>query len=348
MEGKQLFLHEVADKTEQMFSPEVSAQFVFMLEGVLKDYDLTKACYELSTDNMGLSEKLLRLFVATKRLEGMSEKTLKHYVYECRRAVDFLGKDLTEMTHYDLSYYISEIGRIHKLSRRSMDNMRRHMKGVFNWLEQNDYIESNPMSKISAIAFEQKEVKVLSDYEIQLLRDELSGKRDKYSVRLRAIVEFLLATGLRVSEVANCRLEDLDLENSEISVVCAKKRDKRRRTVFLTIEAKFYINEYLKLRDRYGWMNSGYLFQANNSAGTKLDTREINRELNLLGQACNITDKRCTCHLFRKTLASRLYRKGMNPTDIAYILGHADTRTSQRYYINIEKDQIKNSYLRIL
>lgn len=346
MDEKNELIQDIIYKSSTFLSDEELRKISDVLIVEFRDYLIKKDCFELSTD-LDDNEKYFRLFIATKKLEGMSKKTISHYVYETRKALDFLNKNFRDVTNLDIQFYLSEYERFHNVSRRSLDNMRRHIAGYYNWLELQGYISLNPLRRVGKISYEKKEVQVLTDYEIQLIREYLSGVDTKYSIRLRAIVEFLLATGVRVSELCSCSRSDIDFQKREVRIVCAKKRDRRTRTIFLNTEAIFYLNKYFEYRDKRGWNNSNSLFQGNNSKSQGINDREVNSQLNKLGVAAGITNKKLTVHIFRKTLASRLYSRGFKPADIAYILGHADTRTSETYYIHIDKEDIKRSYMKL-
>lgn len=302
---------------------------------------ITPAKNEVVSSSVDTNARYLKLFVASRRLEGMSDKTLRQYVLQARNLLLFLNKDFRDVTTNDVQYYLSEYERTHNVCRRSIENMRKAINGWFLWLEENDYIAVNPVKKIHPIAFEKKRIETLSVEEVYELRELIHD-----DIRTRAIVELLLATGVRVSELCSLNISDVDFNTCEVVVHCAKKRNKEDRTVFLTADAKLTLQKYLKYREERGYTDNPALFMSNKKGGKRITERLVNTKLRELEEKLNI-NKKITVHIFRKTLASRLHSMGFPSLSIAYILGHADTRMSETYYISVKKDMIKTDYAKL-
>ncbi len=306
----------------------------------LKDIKLEKETYELSTD-FDDNYKYLNLFINTRRLEGMSETTLKSYSIHAKNLIHFLDKNFRDITTLDIQLYLFEYDKTHNITKRSLDNLRQGVHGWFIWLYENRYIEHDPVAAIHPIAFEKKPVESLTSYEVIALR-ELNHDRP----RERAMIEFLLSTGVRVSELLRVDITDVDFEKNEVTIHSAKKRNKETRKAFLTTEASYYLNKYLEYRKRKGYVNSPALFQANRKTGKRLDEHTVNTLLKEMGKKLGLT-KKLTVHMFRKTFATQLNKRGMNPGDIAYLLGHASVATSQSYYIQTQIEVLKGNFFRL-
>lgn len=334
---KKQFVDQVISEMSFVLEPEQIRRLEAVLFRQLSEVDIvrqerTLICCE--NDN----ERYLRQFVASKRLEGTSEATINKYVFYARLLFQFLNKSFRDVSTTDIQFFLSEYELTHDICKRTLENMRKGINGFFSWLFDMEYIKMNPVKKIKPIAYEKKAVEILTDEEILDIRDCVHN-----DVRARAIIETLLATGVRVSELLNIQIDDLDLDNNEITIHCAKKRRKQDRILFLTAEAKKGINEYMRYRLKRGYMDSSYLFVANKKNGKPLTERLVNEGLKKISDKCGLK-KKLTVHTFRKTLASILYRRGMQPLDIAYILGHADSRMSETYYIGIKNEDVKRGY----
>ncbi len=282
--------------------------------------------------------KYLKMFVASRPLEGMSEKTLKAYVYYSKNFFASVNKNFRDITTVDIQYYLAQYEATHGVSKRSIDNIRRGINGWFLWLEETEAISSNPFKKIHKIAFEDKPVVILSDTDVVNIREYLHG-----NIRSRAMVEFLLATGVRVSEFCACNISDVDFDRNKVIIHSAKKRNKSDRVVFLTAEAKKYLKDYLELRKSRGWDNSPALFQSNRKGGVRATERLVNGELCSIEKAIGL-DKHLTCHVFRKTCSGILHRRGMSSVDISRILGHSDSSTFEKYYIDVSVETLQQNY----
>lgn len=255
-----------------------------------------------------------------------------------KKFLDSINKNFRDINAIDIQYYLSEYEAIHKVSRRSLDNIRKGINGVFLWLEEQEYIEKNPFRKIRPIAYEQKPIQVLSELDIVRIRDWCHGKP-----RDMAMIEFLLSTGVRVSELCRVNISDVNLDSGEVTIQCAKKRMKKTRTCFLTMEAVYYIKAYLQWRNDKRYTSSEALFQSNRTCGMRVTERIVNNFLRSMEKSLDLSLP-LTVHVFRKTLASRLFAKGMDGKSIATILGHASSSTSERYYIGVQTANLKHEF----
>lgn len=310
----------------------------------LKDFSIAREEFLPSTE-LDDNEKYMKLFRAAKRLEGMSPKTIEQYLFQSKLMLNTLGMNFRDVTAIHIQFYLSDYERTHDISKRSLDNMKKAINGWYIWLEANDYIVKNPFRSIGRIYYENKPIEILSDDEIVAMRDMCATYKGMYGLRLRAIIDFLLATGVRVSEIMAVDIPDVDFRKNEVLIHSAKKRSAEDRRIFLTAEANKHLRDYLEKRYEKGWMATNALFAANKKTSRRLTERDFNMQIQELAKKCGIT-KHCTVHIFRKTMASILFRRGMSPSKIAKILGHCDSRTSETYYIEIDNEDVKRDYLK--
>ncbi len=337
MDYKKQFMDQIMTEMAQALDENSKEMLEKVLLKKLQNVDVQKAETQiacLDDDN----ERYMRLFAASRRLEGMSERTIRQYLFYSKRFFDVIHKNFADITTTDVQYYLAEYDRTHNITKRSLENIRKGINGFFLWLTENEYIPKNPISRIKPIAYDKKTVEILSDDDVFNIRNTVFG-----DLRTRAIVELLLATGVRVSELISIRIDDIDFERSEITIHSAKKRRKMDRLLFLTADAKATIRAYINYRWERGYTSSPYLFVANRKGGKPLTERLVNGKLKDIEVAAGLS-KRLTVHTFRKTLASILYRRGMQPLDIAYILGHEDSRMSETYYISVQNEDVKRNY----
>ncbi len=338
MDEKTMFLNSIIMAMSACLNEQ---QLSLLKEALIRELEYVSITMQTKIMNIidyQKDERLFKLFVASKRLEGASEKTIKSYSYETKKLLERLNKSICDVQTVDIQYYLSEYEKIHKISRRSVDNMRRAIKGFYIWMYDNKYISENPVNGIKPIAFEKKKIEVLSDEEIYAIREQ-----SRINLRTRAIVELLLATGIRVSELCAINMEDIDFKNNEILIHCSKKRRKEDRILFLTVEAKKCLYDYLIYRNKLTTPDIEALFIANRNGGRRVTERVVNTTLRNIESHVGLK-KKLTVHTFRRTLASCLYSKGMSPHDIAVILGHADSRMSETYYIKARLEDVKANY----
>lgn len=115
----------------------------------LQKYEVQTRCTDVAViDNS--PGTILNRFVATKRIEGIAETTLRRYKDENWKLLSFLGKPLEEITTYDLRYYLSLKRQTNKLSNRTLDGMRRCYSSFFSWITARRDYQSEPMPGIGA------------------------------------------------------------------------------------------------------------------------------------------------------------------------------------------------------
>lgn len=295
----------------------------------LNKVELIERSTELSVidDN---SEKILKRFIATKRIEGSSENTLNRYHFIISELLGYYHKPIEEYTTDDLRFYLSlrrQVPNKKQLSNRTLDGMRRVYCSFFGWLTAEWIIPYNPTSTLKSIKYKKVVRKPFSVVELQKLREACTNIRDL------ALVDYLYCTGCRVSEVVNTDIDSVDFENLE-AVVTGKGNKERR--VYITPVCAMHLKQYLETRKDF----DDALFVGLKTK-TRLSKNGIEATIKKLGDKANVSNAHP--HRFRRTLGSDLYSKGMDILDIAQILGHEDISTTKIYcYVNPKS--VKNGY----
>lgn len=292
---------------------------------VLNKYDMSERCTEITVrDNS--NEKMLKTFLATKRVEGASESTIKRYREINTALIDFIGKPLNMVNTFDIRFYLSTKRDRDKVSNHTLDGMRRCYNSFFKWLANEGFIPKNPCASLSQIKYKKVVKKPYSPTELEKLRKACDNVRDL------ALVEFLYSTGCRVSEVSNLDVMDIDLDTLQCTVL---GKGNKERIVYLTEVSAMYLKEYLSTRKYI----SDALFVGKNKK--RLSKAGIEAILKRLGERANVENVHP--HRYRRTLATNLLDHGMNIQDVAAILGHADLKTTQ-VYCYITQKNVQNAY----
>ena len=155
---------------------------------------------------------LLNVFLSSKRVEGCSEKTLKYYDKTIKHMLNSINKRLDYITTDDLRNYLGNYRSNRLISKTTADNIRRILSSFFSWLEDEDYIIKNPVRRIKKIKKGRVVKDVLSDEHLELLRDNCDDIRDL------AILELLISTGIRVGELVNLNIDDVNFNERECVV----------------------------------------------------------------------------------------------------------------------------------
>lgn len=295
----------------------------------LNNYEVQERCTDVAVrDNS--ADGLLKKFVATKRLEGIAESTLKRYADENQRLIRFLGKPLHDITTFDLRFYLSyrRENSKKKVSNRTLNGIRRCYSSFFGWLASEGLISRNPCAALKQIKFRKEVKKPYSAVELEQIRRACTNERDL------ALVDFLYSTGCRVSEVVRLNVSDIDFEKRRCVVI--GKGDKER-LVYLTEVATMNLRAYIRHRKDAGLA----LFTGRGTP--RIQKTGIESIIRKLGRAAGVTNAHP--HRFRRTLATNLLDRGMPIQDVAAILGHADLKTTQ-IYCYVSQVNVEASYNR--
>lgn len=292
----------------------------------LNDYELTERCTEIvSLDS--INEKLIKRYCACLAVDGKSEKTIYQYRRSILRLSDFLNKPFPEMKTYDIRFYLAS-EKERGVSERSLENTRANLSAFFQWLTVDEIIEKNPMLKIKPIKYPDEIKREFSDVEIDKLR---SGCKDD---KERALIEFLLSTGVRVDELCQMNTSDIDMINMTVHVRYGKGG--KERITYITAVAVERLKKYLHSRKE---QDSEYLFC--NKSHDRIKSGGIRFILNRIASRAGVTNVHP--HRFRRTFATGLAKRGMDIREIQKLLGHSNINTTLEY-VCTDTEGVKASY----
>lgn len=327
MDLRENFIKDILMKMTGLLDNEQMDKLEETLCLELNNYEIQKRCTEIiEIDERPIA--LLNRFLATKRLEGRSENTVKQYHLHLYKLITTLSKDLNKVTTYDLRYYLSDYKHKRGVSNLSLDNMRRCISSFFSWLHNEGFITRNPTSALKRISYEKVVKKPYSQEEVERLKWACTNLRDL------ALVEFFYASGCRVSEVSNIDITDIDFSNR--TVVVTGKGNKQRK-VYITETCCLHLKNYLNERKDH----NPALFVSNNAPHFRLQKNGIEASLRRLGSSTGIT--KVHPHRYRRTFATNMIDRGAHIQDVQKILGHEDIRTTEIYCF-VSDTNIRHTY----
>lgn len=291
----------------------------------LDKYEISERSTEIVVRD-GTAEGLLRKYLATKRIEGKSERTIKRYADLLSTFISGMDRRLHELTAFDIRLYLSMYKEKRKVNNRTLDNMRKVLSSFFSWLHDEEFIPRNPCRAVKSIKYDKVLRLPFSGEELERLKSACTNARDI------ALIHFLYATGCRVSEVVSVDISDVDFQNRELIVY---GKGGKERTVYLTQVASMYLERYLKERGD----ESKALFVGKGSS--RIQKNGIEAAVKRIGERAGVDNVHP--HRFRRTLATKLIARGAALQDVQMILGHEDIRTTQ-VYVYVDKRNVKNTY----
>lgn len=270
----------------------------------------------------------LKLFLDAKKIEGCSERTLKYYQVTVDQLLEQIATPIRKITTEELRKYLVDYQKINNCSNVTVDNIRRNISSFFSWLEEEDFILKSPMRRIHKIKTKTVVKETISDENIEKMRDGCHSLRDL------AIIDLLYSTGIRVGELVNLNIGDVNFEQRECIVF--GKGDKERR-VYFDARTKIHLQEYIESRKD----NNSALFVTLDYPYDRLKISGVEIRLRELGRALNLS--RIHPHKFRRTMATRAIDKGMPIEQVQKLLGHSQIDTTMQYAI-VNQNNVKTSH----
>ena len=310
---KQVLMTEVMQQMLPYLDNIQLKQLEEVMEQTLFHYEVTTTENHLEEDNC---YDLITLFIAAKRIEGCSEKTLKYYRATIDAMVLSLGKNIRRIHTEDLRTYLTEYQSKKQLSRVTIDNIRRILSSFFAWLEDEDYIIKSPARRIHKVKTASSIKETYSDEDLEKLRDNCEELRDL------AMIDMLASTGMRVGEMVLLNRDDINFVERECVVF--GKGDKER-IVYFDARAKLHLQEYLESRTD----DNPALFVALRAPYERIQIGGIEHRLREMGKQLNMP--KVHPHKFRRTLATMAIDKGMPIEQLQQLLGHQRIDTTLQY-----------------
>lgn len=292
---------------------------------ILKDYIIIKDSDEQRSD----LNRRIKYYLGAKRIDGLSERTLKNYKYNLEMFEERMTKSAAKITTDDIRGYIGYLAESRHLAETSLQTHINTLRAFFGWLHNEEKIKKNPMSKIKSLKLDKKGARqALTVEELERLRDACVTYREK------ALIEFLVSSGCRLSEVAQLSASDLDLMSRSVQVTGKGDKD---RVVFFSIRARLMIEEYMMQRK-----GGTGLFVSNKAPYAPLKPRAIQRMVRAISLRAGL-DKRVHPHLLRHTFATLALNGGMDIAVIQRLLGHENIATTQ-IYAEMSDETIRHQY----
>lgn len=323
-------IDDVVNGMKKILNFEQEKKLKQVLQINLYQYSIGQEIYELST-SFDENEKILKLFVASKRIEGKSEKTIAAYYPMIQKMLTTINKNYLYITSNDIKLYLALYKEERKISNTSLNNMRLYFMSFFKWLTIEEYIPKNPMLRIDVIKSEERIKDVITDENLEILRCSCKQERDL------AIIDILSSTWMRVGELVKLNKEDIDFGDDECIIF---GKGSRERPVYLTAKAKVHLLNYLENRSD----DNSALFVSLNKPNDRLQETGIRAILNKVGEKSGISNLHIHPHKFRRSGATSAINKGMPAEHVQKILGHKSINTTLKCYCSLNNSTIKFSH----
>ena len=262
------------------------------------------------------NEEFLDMFLTAKHLEGCSDKTIRYYRCNIEKMLESINIPVIKISTEMLRKYLVEYQAINNCGKVTIDNIRRSLSTFFSWLEEEDYIIKSPMKRIHKVKTAIIVKDTISDEKVEILRDNCNNLRD------RAMIDFLLSTGIRVGELVRLNIDDIDFSE---------------RKAYFDAKTKIHLINYIESRTD----NNSALFVSLNKPHNRLTESGVELRLREMGKKLGV--EKVHPHKFRRTMATRAIEKGMPIEQVQKILGHEQIDTTLRYAM-VNQNNVKMSH----
>lgn len=328
---------------------EVISNITKDMEDSLTDYQLNKLKESLiinfegvefiiKTDELKHQEELnenqnmIDSFISSKQVEGCSERTIKYYKEIIEKFVNNFDKSIKQISTNEIRNYLSNYKDNSSCGSTTIDNIRRVLSSFFSWLEDEDYIIKSPVRRIHKIKTAVVVKEVLTDENLERLRDECENIRDL------SLIELLISTGMRVGELVNLNINSLNFEDRSCIVL---GKGNKEREVYFDAKTKLHLKEYISKRND----SNDALFVSMREPHQRLSISGIELIIRTLGINSNIN--KVHPHKFRRTLATMAIDKGMPVEQVQKLLGHVKIETTMNYAL-VNQSNVKISHRRYI
>ena len=262
--------------------------------------------------------------------KGFSDYTVKSYGTDLKEFYDFVCDqkiDIDLVRKYLRKLYEK------KYSNRTISRKVSSLKSYFKYLESEGIIKNNFMRLISNPKLEKTLPNYLNYEDLEKLLS-FPDRSNKYGLRDALILEMLYSSGIRVSELANMKLSDINFKERKILIL---GKGNKERYVYYGSKCAELIDKYLKLD--HG--NSPYLLIGKRS--DKLNEREIRKIVTETAKKAGISIH-VTPHTLRHTYATHMLNDGADLKSVGDLLGHESLSTTQ-IYTHVSNERLRQVYL---
>lgn len=276
--------------------------------------------------------ELLGAFISSKKVEGCSDKTIHYYKSSIEKLITTVKKNVCDIATNDIRCYLADQQEQRGLSKVTIDNLRRIYSSFFSWLEDEDYITKSPVRRIHKVRTDALVKEVLTDENIEVLRDSCQELRDI------AMIDLLLSTGMRVGELVKINREDIDFQERQCVVF---GKGNKEREVYFNARTKIHLKKYLEQRTD----TNPALFVSLHEPHTRLTISGVEVRLRQLGKRVNLN--KVHPHKFRRTLATMAIDKGMPIEQVQKMWGHVKIDTTLHYAM-VNQTNVKIAHRKFL
>ncbi len=322
---------EIIKEIKSRMASELLPEQLNKLEEVLSQVLEEKKTRYYSSKN---NKNLINQYIGSKKIEGCSKRTEEYYLSTLFYFEKTIKCDICNIKTNQIREYLFTYQKINNCSNVTLDTVRRILSSFYKWLEEEDFILKSPMKRIHRIKTPVIIKQALSEEQIEVIRKKASN-----NIRNLSIIDLLLSSGIRVSELVSLNRSSINL-NSRTCIVLGKGA--KQRETYFDVRTKIELENYLKSRkDKNRALFVSSHKKKKHGAYTRLTINSVEKIIRDIGKKTDIENVHP--HRFRRTMATRAIDKGMPIEQVQVLLGHTKIDTTLRY-ANVQQVNVRYSH----
>ena len=265
-----------------------------------------------------------------------SNNTNIAYKNNIEKFIDYIDIDIKKVNYDTIRSYISYLYE-KKYQAKSISRMISSLRSFFKYLKINHIINENPMTLISNPKLEKKLPKYLTINEVESMLNA-PDMSDKIGIRDAFILELLYVSGMRVSELVNIKINDIETSERRIKIL---GKGSKERYVLYGSRCQELLSKYIKVRSGFLKYPNDYLLLS--LTGRKLNPREVRNIINRIKVKAGV-DIPISPHTFRHTFATHMLNEGADIRAVQELLGHENLSTTT-IYTHLTNEKLRRTYL---
>lgn len=329
-------------------SQEDLSRIQMQLDIILSKYSIAEESTEIVPYSGDANESMIKKFLCAKIARGCSSRTIQYYQKTIRQFFQRVNKIYSDVTPDDIRVYMAIRVQRDRVSKTTVNNERRNLSSFYTWLQTEEIVLKNPMAKVEQIKVTKKKKKAFTLLDLEKIRAACKSSRET------AIIETLVSTWCRVSELVSIKTSDI--HGNKISV---RGKGDKFRDVYLNARASIAIDTYLKERTdpnpylfpggasnfiRIGAKGRPYDWYKHPefvSSDMHVDKGTVESMIRRIGRDAGV--EHAHPHRFRRTGATLALRQGMPLIQVSKLLGHESIETTQ-IYLDISDDELEAAH----
>lgn len=305
------------------------------LQTIRQQLDMVLVNYDVTQKETGIVvyqdtiPQAVKMYLASRKIEGLSDKTLQRYEMALRMFFENVGKPIEEVRTNDIRAYLYMLLDSGRQAASALDGTRGCIRTFYEWAVDEGYVDKNPARQIRPIKGEIKERQYLTDAELERVRDACGDLTEV------AMIEFMYSTGCRVGELVALKKTDIDFGTHEVKIY---GKGNKHRTSYMNAKCEYSLRKYMLIRED----DSPYLFVGRRKPHGPYTNRGVEKMIEQIGKKAGLT-YRLMPHILRHTTATHALQRGMDVTEIQQLLGHSKLDTTM-IYAKISQEDVKANH----